>query len=140
MADYLLNIALKILEENDTALSSSILADLINKQFQANLSKLDILLSLDKRFSRDEQGAWRLSKTLPVRTEINELANLAITLRQQALDVLTNEWQQLVSRKSVIGDELGDIDTQLSNLGYQRKVSAAKIDSSQIIYCLSSRS
>lgn len=115
----LLDWAVKILDESEIALSSKILSERLNQQFQASLTTLDILLSLDKRYSRDQEGNWRLSKNVPEKAEIDNIVIQAINIRQQAIYSLQSELQHLYSRISIIDQELSKINSQLDILGYR---------------------
>jgi hypothetical protein len=132
--ELLLDMVEKVLKMTDSSISSATLREQLIKQFQFDLQQLDIMLSLDKRFSRDTNSNWGLAKQPIEKSFIDEITNQAISLREQAITLLVDEKQKLIDKLPVLQDELSSTTTTLIDLGYFDKahsIHKVKIESSE---------
>lgn len=118
--ELILDWAEVILEEIGSAIPTSALKEVLERQFQSSLPKLDILLSLDKRFSRNPNGNWSISRRNVGKSAIDELVDQTLSLKLQAIKALLEEQKDLKEKSLAIQNELANIERQLESLGYKR--------------------
>ena len=114
--EQLLDWAATILGEADSALTTKTLADRLSHQFHATLDKLEVLLSLDKRFVRDSDGQWQLNPTCDEESTA-KLVSEAVGLREKAIEVLIAEREVIEGEITTIRERLAEVDRQLSQPG-----------------------
>ena len=119
IVENLLDWAVAILQEAESALATEALADRLSHQFHANLDKLEVLLSLDKRFVRNTNGSWQLGSARGSDTSTSDLVNQALALRERAVEALLRERKLIVNEVTTIRNRLSEIDDGLARLGFQ---------------------
>jgi len=117
--EYFLDWTAVILQEADLALTTEALADRLGRQFHDALDKLEVLLSLDKRFVRDTNGSWQLDPAHVSGESLVNLVNQAVTLRERAVEALLKEREPIGDEVAKIQKRLRDVDDGLARLGYQ---------------------
>ena len=108
-----------ILEEADLALATESLVDRLGRQFHDTLDKLEVWLSLDKRFVRDTNGSWQLNPAHVSGESLVNLVNQAVALRERAVEALLKERKPIGDEVAKIQKRLREIDDGLARLGYQ---------------------
>ena len=119
MIENLLDWAAATLQETDSALATKALAECLSHQFHGALDKLEVLLSLDKRFVRDRDRNWQLSPAHVSEVSSSNLINQALVLREQAVKALLKERQIVENETGKIRERLEEIEDRLVRLGYQ---------------------
>ena len=122
--ERLLDWAAVVLEEPDLALTTQALSDHLTHQLQVNLAKLEVLLSLDKRFLRSVDGYWQLNRAHSSEAGAQALVDRALVLRQQAVEALLTERQDIKDRLVSVRSRLGEIDEHLVRLGHAASAAA----------------
>jgi len=108
-----------ILEEADLALTTESLVDRLGHQFHDTLDKLEVLLSLDKRFVRDTNGSWQLNPAHVSGESLVDLVNQALALRERAVEALLKERKPIEDEVAKIQKRLREADEGLARLGYR---------------------
>ena len=108
-----------ILQETDSALAAEVVAERLSHQFHGALDKLEVLLSLDKRFVRNTNGSWQLNTAHMSEESLADLVNQALTLRERATEALLRERKAIEDEAVKIRKCLREIDDRLARLGYQ---------------------
>ena len=119
IVESLLDWAAAILQETESAPATEILAGLLSRQFHDAVDRLEVLLSLDKRFVRGADGGWQLSRLHPSQEGLIHLVNQALTLREQAAQALLKERQVAEDEAHAVRNRLEEISDRLAELGHQ---------------------
>jgi hypothetical protein len=117
--ERLLDWIYEILDKAKTPLAIGDLKTQVTNQFQASLSKIEVLMSLDKRFSCNSEGNWQLAHGKQIESNLSVLIQQALDLREQAVDALQKEQIIIQERISSAQERLQSIYKQLIRLGYQ---------------------
>ena len=119
IVENLLDWAAAVLQETDSALAAQVLTERLNHQFHGAVDKLEVLLSLDKRFVRDSDGSWQLKPAHGSEESLVQLVNQAFTLRERAVQALLKERQVAADEADKVRKRLEEINDGLAQLGHQ---------------------
>lgn len=117
--EQLLDWAATTLREADSALATEALVDRLSHQFHTTMDKLEVLLSLDKRFVRNTNGSWQLSPSYVSEEKSSDLVNHAFTLRERAVEALLQQRQVIEDEVVKVRSRLREVEDGLARLGYQ---------------------
>ena len=84
IVENLLDWAAAVLQETDSALATEVLTQRLSHQFHGAVDKLEVLLSLDKRFVRNADGSWHLSPARVSEKISSDVVDQALALCEQA--------------------------------------------------------
>jgi hypothetical protein len=129
--EAILELAAETLGDAGEALSTDMLRDKIGREVQSSIDKLEVLLSLDKRFVRGAQGAWQLSAGPVSEGGSARLVEQALLMQDRAEEALLNEQHAIKTRLSEIQLQLAEIDANLGRLGHQLAADATHVPSGE---------
>jgi predicted transport protein len=117
--DDVLNGVMDILQKSNAPLSITELKEQLNRQFRTNLDKLDVLLTLDKRFTRDDHGDWTIVESHISDESLFKLVNQVLNLREQASSALNAEKRSIEDQLVKNRNRLIEVNKSLEQLGYK---------------------
>jgi hypothetical protein len=131
--EYLLNWIAAVLQENKDPMTVGEIASHMDFELQTARHRLDVLLSLDQRFRRVGQNRWSFntasfyqspasSKGIEVKSDLHKLVEKSISLRQQAIDSLLGQRNNLQGQVSIIKTRLKEIQLLLIGLDYDQSL------------------
>jgi predicted transport protein len=127
IVENLLDWAAAILQETDSALATEVLTERLSHQVHGTLDKLEVLLSLDKRFLRNTNGGWQLNIAHMSEESLANLVNQALTLRERAIEALLKERQVAEDEADNVRKRLEEINDSLDQLGHQPAGAAVRV-------------
>lgn len=131
MIEHLLNLIAALLHENKAPMTVGEIIARMNRELQLAQLRLDVLLSLDRRFKRADPNSWSLNPEVNPQPLIaikvskeeysnQEIVERAISLRQKSIDSLLEKKASLEGEINVIETRLQEIQTSLVGLDFDQ--------------------